>query len=72
MKVDMLKGNTYVSLRKHGEIVNQKVPLPGIRLRLRIESEEEKLDLLKQLRRPDCRELYLPYLKEVREVTIND
>lgn len=73
MKLTLLKGNTYINTGNDVDLQVQKVPLPGVRCRIIFDSEDEKKQIIKQLlSNTHSLELFLPYMKEVREVTIND
>lgn len=57
--------------RKDGSGCPIYVPLPGVRVRIHIDKEQERENLIQQLKSGEV-DVYLPYIKEFKEFRINE
>ncbi len=57
--------------RKDGSGEPIYVPLPGVRARIHIDNEKERDNLIQQLKTGEL-DIYLPYIKELKEFSINE
>lgn len=57
--------------RKDGSGDPIYVPLPGVRARIHIDNEKERDNLIQQLRSGEL-DIFLPYIKELKELNINE
>lgn len=78
MRVTLLKGNVLwkgIPSRdretQDGSRTPIYVPLPGVRMRLHIDNDKERNNLVQQLKSGET-EIFLPYIKELKELSINE